>query len=497
MSSFSRQLAAGPISGLTGEPISDDPAQIRLQRVIRSSWWKLDLCLLSVAMLATVFTPPLLQHQYGAAHVLSLRVSLVNFVLAAVCLAMWRLSILVTMLHPSYSVVSLSRVVLQATLQITCCTGVAGLFFLARHPERAILAAVSLFGLLSFALHLVGRLVVVFCALWFWPRLRRPRQVVIVGSGWRAQCAAIDLRTHPRWRYGVLGFIDSEPLCSPEEYLGPMESLEPLLMRESVDEVIITLPVRSKYNDIQSAIATCERVGVQSGYSMDLFTTEVTKSRSIEKNGGSSVVLHMVHQDHRQLFKRLLDVIGAVSGLLLLSPILIVAAVAIKLTSKGPVIFCQQRFGLNRRTFRMYKFRSMVVDAEQQQQAFEHLNEVRGPTFKIRDDPRVTRVGDLLRKTSVDELPQLLNVIRGDMSLVGPRPLPMRDVNRFPKAWLMCRFSVKPGLTGLWQVSGRSNTTFANWIQLDLEYIDRWTFLLDLQILVRTLPAVLRREGAV
>ena len=138
----------------------------------------------------------------------------------------------------------------------------------------------------------------------------------------------------------------------------------------------------------------------------------------------------------------------------------------------------------------------MVVDAEQQQTVFEHLNEVKGPTFKIRNDPRITRLGSLIRKTSVDELPQLFNVIRGDMSLVGPRPLPMRDVSRFPEAWLMRRFSVKPGLTGLWQVSGRSNTSFANWIQLDLEYIDRWTFLLDVQILVRTLPAVLRRDGA-
>jgi len=144
----------------------------------------------------------------------------------------------------------------------------------------------------------------------------------------------------------------------------------------------------------------------------------------------------------------------------------------------------------------MYKFRSMVEDAEIRQKELEHLNENDGHAFKIRNDPRVTSVGRLIRRTSIDELPQFFNVLLGDMSLVGPRPLPMRDVNRFSESSLMRRFSVKPGLTGLWQVSGRSNTTFASWMKLDLEYIDRWSLLLDMQILARTIPAVFKKSGA-
>jgi lipopolysaccharide/colanic/teichoic acid biosynthesis glycosyltransferase len=144
----------------------------------------------------------------------------------------------------------------------------------------------------------------------------------------------------------------------------------------------------------------------------------------------------------------------------------------------------------------MYKFRSMVVDAESQQSQLEHLNETSGPVFKIKRDPRITRLGAILRKTSIDELPQLFNVLVGDMSLVGPRPLPTRDVSRFSDLSLMRRFSVKPGVTGLWQVSGRSNLDFDGWIALDLRYIDTWTLMLDLRILAMTIPAVLKGRGA-
>jgi lipopolysaccharide/colanic/teichoic acid biosynthesis glycosyltransferase len=168
----------------------------------------------------------------------------------------------------------------------------------------------------------------------------------------------------------------------------------------------------------------------------------------------------------------------------------------VKFTSKGPVIFKQQRYGLNKRRFTMYKFRTMVADAEARQRELESLNQTSDPTFKLRGDPRITTVGRFLRNTSLDELPQLINVLLGDMSLVGPRPLPVRDVSLFSEAWFMRRFSVKPGLTGLWQVSGRSNINFSQWIKLDLEYIDSWSVLLDLKILARTLPAVLRRDGA-
>jgi lipopolysaccharide/colanic/teichoic acid biosynthesis glycosyltransferase len=171
-------------------------------------------------------------------------------------------------------------------------------------------------------------------------------------------------------------------------------------------------------------------------------------------------------------------------------------AVLIKLDSAGPVFFTQERIGLHKRRFRMIKFRTMQDGAETQQQVLEHLNEAEGPVFKIKADPRVTRLGRLLRRFSIDELPQLFNVLKGDMSLVGPRPLPVRDVERIDARSHRRRFSVRPGVTCLWQVNGRSNVGFNNWVRMDLEYIDQWSLGLDLKILLKTIPAVLKGSGA-
>jgi lipopolysaccharide/colanic/teichoic acid biosynthesis glycosyltransferase len=175
---------------------------------------------------------------------------------------------------------------------------------------------------------------------------------------------------------------------------------------------------------------------------------------------------------------------------------MIAAAIAVHLSSGGPILFVQTRYGRNRKRFPMFKFRSMVIDAEQRQAELETMNEAQGPVFKLKSDPRVTRVGTFLRRTSIDELPQLFNVLRGEMSLVGPRPLPLRDVSRFEESWLLRRFSVRPGITCLWQIKGRSETTFDQWIEQDLTYIDHWSLGLDLKILLMTIPAVLRGSGA-
>jgi exopolysaccharide biosynthesis polyprenyl glycosylphosphotransferase len=194
--------------------------------------------------------------------------------------------------------------------------------------------------------------------------------------------------------------------------------------------------------------------------------------------------------------KRTFDILAASAGLLALSPVLLACAWLVWRSGPGPVLFSQPRYGYNRRLFRMYKFRTMVADAEQQQASLESQNEAAGPVFKIRRDPRITPIGRILRKTSIDELPQLFNVLKGDMSLVGPRPLPVRDVSRFNEASLMRRFSVRPGITCLWQVNGRSDTNFSQWVQLDLEYIDNWSLALDARILIKTVPAVLAGNGA-
>jgi exopolysaccharide biosynthesis polyprenyl glycosylphosphotransferase len=207
--------------------------------------------------------------------------------------------------------------------------------------------------------------------------------------------------------------------------------------------------------------------------------------------------MKVVHDDSRLLVKRAIDIAGAIVGLVVFGPAMLIIAAAIRLTSPGPALFTQERYGLRKRRFRMYKFRTMVQDAEQLQANLESQNESRGPAFKIKNDPRITPIGSFLRKTSLDEFPQFLNVLRGEMSLVGPRPLPLRDVSRFDDASLMRRFSVKPGLTCLWQINGRSDTDFERWIELDLQYIDTWSLSLDLEILAKTFPSVLRGQGAV
>lgn len=215
-----------------------------------------------------------------------------------------------------------------------------------------------------------------------------------------------------------------------------------------------------------------------------------------------SEVLHLVAKKlfatlpgWRTEAKRMLDLLIAGTALVALFPLLILVAIVIKLDSKGPVFFIQKRVGYNRRLFSLIKFRTMVVNAEARLKEIEHLNEKQGPIFKIRNDPRLTRVGRWLRKTSVDEFPQFINVVLGDMSLVGPRPLSLRDAVGLEEAWQKRRFSVKPGITGLWQVSGRSNLSFEQWMRLDVEYIDQWSLTLDCQILLRTVPAVITGNG--
>jgi exopolysaccharide biosynthesis polyprenyl glycosylphosphotransferase len=324
--------------------------------------------------------------------------------------------------------------------------------------------------------------------------------VLIVGSGPRAWKAHQDLQADPHVSSRLLGFVDVDDSVASAEvrrlWAGSLGELESILMRREIDEVLIALPIRSQYGEIQRAIETCWRLGIRCRYLADVFDHGRSTPRFEDGGRLKTIAMAVAPEDERLILKRTIDIVCAIVGLVVSAPILAAAAAAVKLSSPGPVLFSQERHGLHKRRFRMYKLRTMYVDAEARQSELEDRNEASGPVFKIRDDPRITPVGQFLRRTSIDELPQLWNVLRGDMSVVGPRPLPVRDVQRFTEGALMRRFSVRPGVTGLWQVSARSTLEFEDWVRLDMQYIDEWSLGLDIRILALTLPAVVRGSGA-
>lgn len=488
-------------SGYARTPLSSsDRLRRSLWAMSSSVCQAADLIILGTAFFAVVLVPFFAAHTHlSIGEFLALRVSLRNILIAVACLSYWRVLLYSVGLYSpkrsaTYGVYGLR---LMVGLNV-CLLPVAAAHVLFK-PAARLWYGLLVFWVFSLLLMLALRAVVLVYDIYVQPRLRKHRNVVILGSGPLALAVLRELEMHPRLDYNLLGFIDSEPqagMIPAEKILCGTDDLEDFLMHTVVDEVIVALPMASQYDIIGRAVAICEQLGIQSQYFTDHFGTSVTKRRGSAGPRTGRVVLQVVHNDQRRYMKRALDLAGAILGLILLSPVLLIAALAVKATSKGPIIFRQERFGLNKRRFLMLKFRSMVVDAEARQAAVEHLNETSGPAFKIKNDPRITSIGGFIRKMSIDELPQLVNVLKGDMSLVGPRPLPTRDVSRFSEAWLMRRFSVKPGLTCLWQVSGRSATDFDNWISLDLEYIDNWSLLMDMKILAQTVPAVLRGRGA-
>lgn len=273
--------------------------------------------------------------------------------------------------------------------------------------------------------------------------------------------------------------------------------LTSVIAQGPVDEVLVALPLDKRRGLIEKIVEACEEQGILVRVRTDLFNLKIARSQVDNVEGVPVVTIRSGPEEGWPLLvKRVIDVIVSASMLALLSPLLLLIAALVKLDSPGPVLFRQVRIGLNRRRFKVLKFRTMVNEADLRQSTLESMNEADGPVFKIKNDPRVTRFGAFLRHFSIDEFPQLINVLKGEMSLVGPRPLPLRDVARIDTQWHKRRFSVKPGLTCLWQVNGRSDVNFEKWVRMDLEYIDTWSLGLDLKILIKTIPAVLRGSGA-
>lgn len=365
--------------------------------------------------------------------------------------------------------------------------GVIAILFLKQ--ENLARTVIVLFGTVAFALLFgVEELTRWLCA----GRLGRQRfkkTVILVGTHDDTHRMQRELSRRPYAQVDVGGEIDLN-----------QHTIQQLVeqLHETAANAVVINARHTYFGQVEQAIQACEREGVEAWLVADFFQTQISRTVFDDFLDRPVLVFRSAPEASWQgVLKQLLDVAAALLLLIILSPVMIAITVAIRLTSRGPVLFRQERAGLNGRPFTMLKFRSMNTDAEQRKLELAVLNEMSGPVFKVTNDPRVTRIGRFLRKWSLDELPQLVNVLRGEMSLVGPRPLPVDEVARFDDPAHRRRLSVKPGLTCLWQVSGRNNVRdFREWVRLDLEYIDNWSLWLDLKILWRTIPVVMAGTGA-
>jgi exopolysaccharide biosynthesis polyprenyl glycosylphosphotransferase len=298
----------------------------------------------------------------------------------------------------------------------------------------------------------------------------------------------------------VIGFVDNDPEAGATDIgrfkaLGTLDQLEHILECEKVHEVIVTLPWRHQ-SEMFRLVRACERRGVRARVVPDMFQLNLSRV-SVDELGGIPLIGLKATRftETGRLAKRMLDLGLSLVFMPLLLPLLALLALIVRLDSGGPVFFTQTRVGRKGQPFRIFKFRSMAVGAEGQQQALSELNQASGPLFKIREDPRLTPVGRWLRRSSMDELPQLINVLRGEMSLVGPRPGLPQEVEQY-KRWHRQRLDVMPGITGLWQVSGRSEVAFDEMCLLDIYYLENWSLAMDIVLILRTIPKVVWSRGA-
>lgn len=321
--------------------------------------------------------------------------------------------------------------------------------------------------------------------------------LLVVGTGKVASNIAERLQKHQEFGLKLIGYIDDEidDKVVKANILGKLKDIPRILHKEVVDEVIFAVPWRL-YEDIEESIRICELEGVMVRVVTDIFKKSLARTTAAEIDGIPVLTIESGPSEELKLaIKRAIDIAVSLVYLIVLSPLFLLVAILIKIDSKGPVLFKQERVGLNGRRFLMLKFRSMRADAEKLKRDLAKLDETTGPVFKIKKDPRVTRVGRIIRKSSIDELPQLWNVLKGEMSLIGPRP-PLPDEVEQYNIWHRRRLSMRPGITCIWQVSGRSDVTFERWMEMDMEYIDNWSLWLDFKILLKTVIVVAKGTGS-
>ena len=360
------------------------------------------------------------------------------------------------------------------------------LFFFRLELARAV---AMLFGMISFLLILVKEELMRLGLRSQFARSQLQRKFILVGTAAETARMRQDLKAAPDDGMVVIAELDLNTHS--------VEKLTDLLHEHSVNGVILNAR-HNYFKQVESAIRTCELEGIEVWLVADFFKTQISHT-SFDDFHGRPVLVFRATPDAswQSVLKQMIDFVVALVAVIGLAVPFSIIALLIKRGSPGPILFRQQRCGLNGQPFTIFKFRTMASDAEQRKHELAAMNEMSGPVFKMKNDPRVTRIGKFLRKYSADELPQFFNVLRGEMSLVGPRPLPVDEVKRFDDLAHRRRLSVKPGLTCLWQISGRNNVTdFKDWVRLDLEYIDNWSLWLDVKIICRTIPIVLIGTGA-
>jgi exopolysaccharide biosynthesis polyprenyl glycosylphosphotransferase len=480
-------------------------AMVPLRRVVLLTALKLfDLFALSGCFVAAALVARPLPGVRDVEQLLALHVQVRDVVIMAALLAAWHLLLTAFGVYRSKRLTSRRQEVagiLRAVAAVGVATWIVGVSSGTAVDQRRFLP-VFLAG--SAAVVVASRIALRWVLAAARRRGRNLRYVLVVGTNRRALAFARKLETTPELGYQLVGFVDADGWDPVGEFarsgyrlVATLADLPEVLRREVLDEVFVFLPLKSHYEQEAMIVSRCEEQGIRVTFPSGLFDLRNGRAAPDEVDADAFVTIATGAIDPvAAAVKRGLDVVVSSTLLLALAPVLAATAIAVKATSPGPVLFSQERIGLNKRRFRMWKFRTMVADAERRQKEVERLNEADGPVFKCRHDPRITRVGALLRRTSIDELPQLLNVLRGDLSLVGPRPLPVRDYEGFDRDWHRRRFSVRPGITCLWQIGGRSDVPFERWMELDMQYIDKWSLWLDLKILVKTIPVVLRGTGA-
>ncbi len=328
---------------------------------------------------------------------------------------------------------------------------------------------------------------------------RNYRQTLFVGSGASARFLARDLLENPHYGIKIFGSVsfpgETETPVEGVPHLGDLNKLTGILTDARIDYLIIAPSANARSSDVQEVFYLCDKAGIPCHYAPTYFTLQHLSPEVAWYSNMPTIAFRSVPGLPVKLtIKRGIDLLGAIVGLALGSVVMLACAIAIKLQDGGPILYRHTRVGRGGRHFSLYKLRTMCVGAEHEQGELEDRNEQDGPVFKIRKDPRITSLGRLLRKHSLDELPQLFNVLRGDMSLVGPRPPTPAEVRRYDW-WQRRRLSVRPGLTCIWQVWGRNTVSFDRWMEMDLYYIDNWSLWMDVKLLLRTMPAVARGTG--